>query len=354
MLIVHTPVRVSFAGGGTDLPSYYEKYGGMVLSTSIDKYFYTVLTERNDRQTQVISSDLRAVESCERIEKMEFQGNDLEIPFAVLKHLKCDVSVNLFLASEVPPGTGLGSSAAVCVNILKTLSVFLGRELSEEDLAESAFHIARNILKRPVGKQDEYAVAIGGLNVVRFEARGVTVEPLALSTDSLVDLEQNLMLFFTGSARDSSEILAEQDLSVRRSQDDVVGALTALKDLVLPMRDALDTGDFGTFGKLLGEGWRIKKQLSSRISNPRINQIYDAALARGALGGKIAGAGGGGFLLLYCEKEKQDAVRATMREFGLKEMRFRFDMAGTKVVYNDPFYDSDTHGGMRWVFMASS
>ena len=354
MLIVHTPVRVSFAGGGTDLPSYYERYGGMVLSTSIDKYFYTVLTERDDGQTQVISSDLRTVESCERIEKMEFQGSDLEIPFAVLKHLKCDAGVNLFLASEVPPGTGLGSSAAVCVNLLKTLSVFLERELSEQDLAETAFHIAKDILRKPVGKQDEYAVAIGGLNVVHFQASGVTVEPLALSADSLVDLEQNLMLFFTGSARDSSEILAEQDRSVRTSQEDVVGALTALKELVLPMREALDTSDLGRFGKLLDESWKIKKKVSSRISNPRINQIYDAALARGALGGKVTGAGGGGFLLLYCEKQIQDAVRVAMREFGLKEMKFRFDLAGTKVVYNNPFYDSDAHGGIRWVFMPSS
>jgi len=354
MLIVRTPVRVSFAGGGTDLPSYYEKYGGIVLSTSIDKYFYTVLTERDDGQTQVISSDLRTVESCERIEKMEFQGSDLEIPFAVLKHLKCDAGVNLFLASEVPPGTGLGSSAAVCVNLLKTLSVFLERELSEQDLAETAFHIAKDVLRKPVGKQDEYAVAIGGLNVVHFQASGVTVEPLALSADSLVDLEQNLMLFFTGSARDSSEILAEQDRSVRSSQEDVVGALTALKELVLPMREALDTSDLGRFGKLLDESWKIKKKVSSRISNPRINQIYDAALARGALGGKVTGAGGGGFLLLYCEKQKQDSVRAAMREFGLKEMKFRFDLAGTKVVYNNPFYDSDAHGGIRWVFMPSS
>jgi D-glycero-alpha-D-manno-heptose-7-phosphate kinase len=354
MLIVRTPVRVSFAGGGTDLPSYYEKYGGMVLSTSIDKYFYTVLTERDDGQTQVISSDLRTVESCERIEKMEFQGSDLEIPFAVLKHLKCDAGVNLFLASEVPPGTGLGSSAAVCVNLLKTLSVFLERDLSEQDLAETAFHIAKDMLRKPVGKQDEYAVAIGGLNLVHFQASGVTVEPLALSADSLVDLEQNLMLFFTGSARDSSEILAEQDRSVRTSQEDVVGALTALKELVLPMREALDTSDLGRFGKLLDESWKIKKKVSSRISNPRINQIYDAALARGALGGKVTGAGGGGFLLLYCEKQKQDSVRAAMREFGLKEMKFRFDLAGTKVVYNNPFYDSDAHGGIRWVFMPSS
>jgi D-glycero-alpha-D-manno-heptose-7-phosphate kinase len=353
MLIVRTPVRVSFAGGGTDLPSYYERYGGMVLSTSIDKYFYTVLTERDDGMTQVISSDLRTVESCERIEKMEFQGSDLEIPFAVLKHLKCDTGVNLFLASEVPPGTGLGSSAAVCVNLLKTLSVFLEHELSDQDLAETAFHVATHILRKPVGKQDEYAVAIGGLNVVHFEASGVTVEPLGLSADSLVDLEQNLMLFFTGSARDSSEILAEQDRSVRRSRDDVVGALTALKQLVVPMREALGSSDLGTFGRLLHESWMIKKKVSDRISNSRIDRIYDAALARGALGGKITGAGGGGFLLLYCEKQKQEAVRAAMAEFGLKEMRFHFDLAGTKVVYNDPFYDSDTHGGVRWVFVAS-
>jgi D-glycero-alpha-D-manno-heptose-7-phosphate kinase len=353
MLIVRTPVRVSFAGGGTDLPSYYEKHGGLVLSTSIDKYFYTVLTERDDGLTQVISSDLRTVQSCEKIEKMEFQGSDLEIPFAVLKHLRCDTGVNLFLASEVPPGTGLGSSAAVCVNLLKTLSVFLERELSEQDLAETAFHIAKDILRKPVGKQDEYAVAVGGLNVIQFEPSGVTVEPLALSADSLVDLEQNLMLFFTGSARDSSEILAEQDRSIRSSQHDTVGALTALKELVLPMREALDTSDLDAFGRLLGEGWKIKKRVSGRVSNPRIDQIYDAALAGGALGGKITGAGGGGFLLLYCERQKQDAVRAAMQGFGLKEMKFHFDLAGTKVVYNDPFYDSDTHGGVRWVFMAS-
>jgi D-glycero-alpha-D-manno-heptose-7-phosphate kinase len=232
--------------------------------------------------------------------------------------------------------------------------VFLERELSEQDLAETAFHIAKDILRKPVGKQDEYAVAIGGLNVVHFQASGVTVEPLALSADSLVDLEQNLMLFFTGSARDSSEILAEQNHSISSSQEDVVGALTALKELVLPMREALDTSDLGRFGRLLDESWKIKKKVSSRISNPRINQIYDAALARGALGGKITGAGGGGFLLLYCEKQKQGAVRAAMREFGLKEMKFHFDLAGTKVVYNNPFYDSDGHGGIRWVFMASS
>jgi D-glycero-alpha-D-manno-heptose-7-phosphate kinase len=354
MLIVRTPVRISFAGGGTDIPSYYEKHAGMVLSASIDKYFYTVLTEREDGQTQIISSDFKALETCEQIEKMEFQGTDLEIPFAVLKHLRCDAGVNLFLASEVPPGTGLGSSAAACVNILKILSVFLGRDLSEEELAETAFHIGRNILKKPVGKQDEYAVALGRLNVLRFETQGVEVEPVRLPEELLMDFEQNLMLFFTGSSRNSSEILAGQDQAIQQGERKVVDALSALKELVPPMRGALLAGNLDTFGKLLDEGWTIKKRVSSKISTPLIDEIYQVAKSRGALGGKITGAGGGGFLLLYCEREKQADVRAGMKEFGMKEMTFHFDMSGTAVVYNDPFFDSDTRGGMRWVFSPTS
>ncbi|HEV2178169.1 MAG TPA: GHMP kinase [Terriglobia bacterium] len=349
MLIVRTPVRISFAGGGTDLPSYYEKHGGMVLSTSIDKYVYTVLTERDDGRIQIISSDLRTLETCDQISRMELQGTDLEIPFAVLKHFKADVGVNLFLASEVPPGTGLGSSAAVCVNLLKTLSAYLGRELSERELAENAFHVARNILRRPVGKQDEYASAFGALNVMKFTAEGTEVEPLRLSSELILDLEQSLMLFFTGSARNSSEILAAQEQSIRSREADTVEALTDLKNLVPEMREALASGSVEVFGRLLDESWRIKKQVSSGISNPTIDRMYEIARSRGALGGKITGAGGGGFLLLFCERERQDDVRSGLREFGLKEMRFHLDFGGTKVVYNDPFFDSDGHGGMRWV-----
>jgi D-glycero-alpha-D-manno-heptose-7-phosphate kinase len=350
MLIVRTPVRISLAGGGTDFPSYYEEHGGMVLSTSIDKYFYTVLTEREDRQTQIISSDLKTLETCEQIEKMEFQGSDLEIPFAVLKHLRCDVGVNLFLASEVPPGTGLGSSAAVCVNILKTLSVFLGHDLSDQDLAETAFHIARNILRKPVGKQDEYAVALGGLNVFEFHAQGVDIHPLRLPEDLLIDLEQNLMLFFTGSARNSSEILRGQDQAIQQREHVVVESLRKLKELVPAMRDALLRADLDAFAALLDEGWMLKKRISPKISNARIDQIYQVAKDRGALGGKIAGAGGGGFLLLYSEREKQARVREGLAEFGLKEMTFHFDSGGARVIYDDPFFHSDSRRGMRWTF----
>jgi len=353
MLIVRTPVRISFAGGGTDLPAYYERYGGMVLSTAIDKYFYTVLTERDDTQTQIISADLKTLETCEQIEDMEFQGTELEIPFAVLKFLRCNLGVNLFLASEVPPGTGLGSSAAVCVNILKTLSVFLGRELHDKELAETAFQIARNILKRPVGKQDEYAAAIGGLNLFKFHAHGVEVWPLHLPQELLMDLEQNLMLFFLGSSRDSAEILTEQDQSIRETSCPAVDALSALKELVPKMRHALLSTDLDAFGKLLDESWRLKKRVSNKISNPEIDRIYAAALERGALGGKIAGAGGGGFLLLFCGRERQEHVRQVMREFGLKEMRFHLDLQGTRIVYNDPFFDSGTRGGRGWAFVHS-
>lgn len=321
----------------------------MVLSTSIDKYVYTVLTEREDGRVQIISSDLRTLETCDEIEKMEFHGSDLEIPFAVVRHFRQNAAVNLFLASEVPPGTGLGSSAAVCVNVLRTLSTYLGIELSERELAEQAFHIARYTLRKPVGKQDEYAAAVGGLNVFRFTAEGTEIEPLRLSNESTIDLEQSLMLFFTGSAHDSSEILAGQDQSIRARDAGVVNALTRLKELVPQMREALLSGSLDTFGQLLDESWRLKKNTSSRISNSAIDQVYERALQRGALGGKIAGAGGGGFLLLFCEHDKQEAVRAGIREFGLKEMRFHMDFGGTTVVYNDPFFDSDSHGGIRWV-----
>lgn len=350
MLIVRTPVRISFAGGGTDFPAYYEKHGGLVLSTSIDKYVYTVLTERDDQQTQIISSDLKTLESCEQIEKMQFQGVDLEIPFAVLKHLRCDVGVNLFMASEVPPGTGLGSSAAVCVNLLKTLRVYLGLDDQNLPLAEEAFHIAREMLHWPVGKQDEYGVAVGGIKTVQFESTGVHVEPLRLSPDMLMDLEQNLLLFFTGSSRDSSAILGGQDRSVQQREGAVLDALGELKELVPRMRKDLLDGNFESFGNLLHEGWIIKKRISSKISNPRIDQIYEIARQCGATGGKITGAGGGGFLLLYCERERQAAVRTGLSDFGLKEMRFHFDLGGSRVVYNDPFFDSSGHGGMRWAF----
>src|SRR5215470_11750685 len=203
MLIVRSPVRISFAGGGTDLPGYYGRFGGAVLSTSINKYFYTILQKRADGKIQVISSDLRAMETWQDISRMDIKCSDLAIPLAAIKQFGSSISVDLFLASEISAGTGLGSSASVCVGVLKTLATYLDLPLSKYDLAERAFHIARSVLAKPVGKQDEYAAAFGGLNFITFNRDGSAwVEPLGLPTADLRELEGKLMLFFTGVSHD--------------------------------------------------------------------------------------------------------------------------------------------------------
>src|SRR5208337_1772266 len=326
-------------------------FGGAVLSSAINKYFYTVLGKRRDGRVQVISSDLRVFETWHDIATMDLRGSGLEIPLAVLKDLACEVSVDLFLSSEIPPGTGLGSSASVCVNILKTLTTYVNRPLSRYDLAERAFHIARNILGRHVGRQDEFAAAFGGLNFITFGRDGLTeVQPVDLDSELLRELQSNLMLFFTGSAHHSWTILQEQEKSTGSQTRPAVDALHEVRALADRMLAALRSGDLDSFGSLLDEGWQAKKRISGKISNPRIDHLYDLARRHGALGGKIAGAGGGGFLLLYCELEQQQAVRSVLHAEGIQEMAFAFDNNGAQVIVNDPFIDGDERAGSRWIF----
>ena len=351
MLIVRSPVRISFGGGGTDIPSYYEQFDGAVLSAAINKYFYTVLQKRDDGKIQIISADLRTMETWQNIERMEVCGNALEIPLAVLKDFGCEVSLNLFLASEIPPGTGLGSSASVCVNLIKVLAAYHQLSLSKYDLAERAFHIARNILGRPVGKQDEYASAFGGLNFISFFRDGKThVEPVRLAPELARELQSSLMLFFTGQSHHSWTILKEQEESTRKSDGRQVEYLHEIRKLAEPMKEALLAGELNRFGLLLHDGWEIKKELSSKISNEHINEMYGAALRNGATGGKITGAGGGGFLLLFCLPSRQQNVRQALASMGAQEMGFEFDFHGAEVVANDPFIDGDENGGTRWTF----
>ena len=351
MLIVRSPVRISFAGGGTDLPAYYERFGGAVLSTTVNKYFYTILCQRNDRRVQVISSDLRLFETWRDIAGMNVRGSNFEIPLAALKDIACDVSVDLFLSAEIPPGTGLGSSASVCVNILKTLSTYVHRPLSKYDLAERAFHIARDVLGHHVGRQDEFAVAFGGLNLITFGTDGLTtVDPVDLDPHLLGSLQSNLMLFFTGSAHHSWTILQEQEKSAANQTGSAVDALHEVRAIVDRMLAALRSGNLDSFGCLLDEGWQAKKRISRTISNSKIDHLYQLARQAGALGGKITGAGGGGFLLLYCEPECQGAVRSALQAEGVQEMTFTFDNNGAQVIVNDPFIDGDERTGTRWIF----
>jgi D-glycero-alpha-D-manno-heptose-7-phosphate kinase len=354
VLIVRSPVRISFGGGGTDLPAYYEQFGGAVLSAAINKYFYTILGKRSDRRVQIISSDLRVFEEWQDLSNLQLRGNPLEIPLAVLKEVDCKVAVYLFLASEIPPGTGLGSSASVCVNVLKTLTTYLHRPLSKYDLAERAFYLARDVLGRNIGKQDEYAAAFGGINYFTFESGGqVTVEPLNNNPAILRELEGHLLLFFTGSAHNSWIILKEQEASTRQGSGAAVDALHEVKSLAAEMKNALLREDLRHLGELLHLGWMAKRRVSEKISDARIDALYDLAREQGALGGKITGAGGGGFLLLYCEPHFQQSVRDALRAQGLQEMTFAFDTQGAHTVVNDPFIDGDERGGSRWVFLST-
>jgi len=355
MLIGRSPVRISFGGGGTDLPSYYEQFGGAVLSTAINKYFYTILGNRSDGRIQVISSDLRLFGNWSDLAALPAHDSGLEIPLAVLKDLGADLAADLFLASEIPPGTGLGSSASVCVNLLKVLTTYLRCPLSKHDLAERAFNITRLGLGRYVGKQDEYAAAFGGLNYIRFSRDGTTqVEPLQLDPGVLSALQSNLLLFFTGAAHHSWDILADQEKSTRLADSPAVEALHQVKEAAVLMKESLLCGDLEHFGHLLDDAWQSKKRISQRISSPRIDHLYEVARAHGVLGGKITGAGGGGFLLLYAEPACQDAVRSAMQAEAVQEMAFAFDGQGAQVIVNVPFIDHDEHAGTRWTFLPLS
>jgi D-glycero-alpha-D-manno-heptose-7-phosphate kinase len=303
VLIARTPGRVSFGGGGTDLPAYYERYGGAVLSAAINKYFYTVVSARSDGKTQIISSDLRVCEGWKEISRMSAAENSaLEIPVTVLKELGCDGGVDIFLSSEIPPGSGLGCSASMCVNVLQAISCHMRLALAKGDLAARAFHVTANLLGKPVGKQDEFAAAYGGLNFISFHHDGSTVvEPIHLRPETMAALQRKLMLFFTGTTRDSWLILKEQEVSSRDRQGTVVESLHHIRELAYAMRKTLEADDLPEFGRLLHQGWEWKKKISVKISNDAINRMYDIAVRHGAVGGKITGAGGGGFMLLYCD-----------------------------------------------------
>jgi len=351
MIIARTPVRVSFGGGGTDLPSFYLQYGGEVLSTSINKYFYTVITGRDDRMVQLISSDFRVLEYYDQLDKVQPEEEELGIPLAAIKHLSPQVGMNLFLASEIPSGTGLGSSACVCVNILRAVSAYVERNLTKHELAEMAFNVAADSLGLPVGKQDEYASAFGGLNHIRFGKDGVDLAPVNVDEDIVRALEERLLLFFMGSSRQSTGILSEQNHAIRQGDAKVIEALQGVRSLVPLMMEALLGGELDEFGALLHQAWAHKKRFSQQVSNPFIDQVYELARRNGALGGKVTGAGGGGFLLLYVPPDSQEAVKQALASKGLKEMQFGFDFHGARIVYDDPFFDSGQHGELLWKFV---
>lgn len=330
MIISKAPVRLSFGGGGTDLPAYYERHGGAVLSVTIDKYFYTIIEPTNGGPVEIVSSDYQLHQRISDMAKANLT-DALKIPKAVLRHYGIGNAIYMALKGDVPTGSGLGLSGAVTVSIVQAVATFKGLAHDKAALAAVASQIEIGALGRPIGMQDQYAAAHGGLNFMTFDRDGVTVSPVSLPDGLLGRLERRLLLFHTGASRDSASILAGQKKSTEANDAGVIAALGGLKDQAYRMRDVLAAGDLDGFGRLLDDGWNFKKSLAKNISNPAIDRYYAAARATGALGGKIAGAGGGGFLLLYCPIEDQEAVIERMTEMGLERLPFCFETGGAQL-----------------------
>lgn len=333
MLITRAPVRISFAGGGTDLPAYYQRHGGAVISTTIDKYFYVFLNVSGDESLQIRSSDYRTFYQHDAETPLLFDG-DLSLPRAILSHFGLARGITMFLASEVPPGTGLGSSSTVAVAIIKAVTTARGLLLSKQQIAELACQIEIEKLREPIGKQDQYAAAFGDLNLIQFRGDGVAVEPIKIASETRRALEKNILLFFTGATRQASTILSEQKQSSEQNDPRVLDALHAVKAMAFQAKECLERGNLAQFGQLLDRGWQNKKQFAAGISNPLIDECYDLARRKGALGGKVTGAGGGGFLMLYCEPPCQSALTQALEDKGLKRMDFRFESEGARVLLN--------------------
>lgn len=333
MLIARAPVRVSFFGGGTDLPAYYLQHGGAVLSTTIDKYVYVIVSVNRDHGLQITSSDYNTFYRHPAGEPLLWDG-DLSLPRAVLHHLGIEHGLTVFLASEVPPGTGLGSSGSVTVALVKVIAAACALRLSPRQIAAMACDIEIGKLGKPIGVQDQYAAAFGGLNWMTFSADGVTVAPVAVARPTLERLQTNLLLAFIGTARDSATILSEQSRSSRAGEPEVIAALRGVQELAQEGRTCLERGELDRFGMLLDLAWQHKRHFARGITNERIEHAYELARRHGALGGKIAGAGGGGFLMLYCDDGAAAQVQAALAKEGLPCMDYSFESDGARVIFN--------------------
>ena len=328
MIITKTPFRVSFCGGGSDMANFYEKYGGCVLSTSINKYCYiSIHPYFNEKQTLLKYSENELVDEIDQIKHSIFRQ--------VLKDMHIH-GVEITSTADIPGGTGLGSSSTFTVGLLNTLSCYKGKFVSKDKLARLACEVEIEKLGNPIGKQDQYGAALGGLNFIKFNQDGsVSHEPILMEGKTYKKLQKNLLMFYTGTTRSANTILAEQTKNI--TSEDKAKNLLKMCGLAKDMKVALENNDISSFGKILDEGWQLKKELASGIANPAIDESYKIAMKNGALGGKLLGAGGGGFLLFYCEEEKQEQLKKAL---GLRELDFTFERDGTSVIYiGDKYWD---------------
>ena len=327
MIIARSPLRVSLGGGGTDLPSYYREHEGFLLAAAIDKYVFVTVMRPFTRGVFLKYSNLEHVEQILEIkhpiirEVLIMEG--LEVP-----------QVEISTLADIPSGTGLGSSGSFTTALIKAVYAHRRKLILPQDLAELACHVEIDRLQEPIGKQDQYIAAYGGLTCFTFHKDNrVTAKPLKTSQETLHDLEDHLLLFFTGFSRSAGGILKDQKVRTQKNDNEMLKNLHYVKELGLRSRDALEAGDCEKFGQIMHEHWEHKKKRSGGMSNPKIDEWYELGMRNGAVGGKLVGAGGGGFLMFYAVDRQK--LRLAMVRAGLEEVRFRFDFEGTKIVLND-------------------
>ncbi len=324
MIISRSPLRISLGGGGTDLPSYYENNEGFVLAAAIDKYVYVSV---NRPFEELIKVKYSRIEACNTVGEVEHP-----IVREVLRAFELNTpQIEISSMADIPSGTGLGSSGSFTTSLIKALSVHYRRNLTNLDIAKLACKIEMEILGEPVGKQDQYISAIGGITEFKFLPNGIVENsPLNLSMETIFQLEDNLLLFFTGISRSASSILADQVKRSSGNEAEMIDNLHFVKELGHRSKKVLLEGDTEGLGRIMHEHWLHKIKRSHGMSNPQINNAYEIGLANGAIGGKLVGAGGGGFLLFYANDKSK--LRGAMAKIGLEEVRFKFDLEGAKVI----------------------
>ena len=324
MIITRSPLRITLGGGGTDLHSYYKDHEGFLVSAAIDKYVYVNVMRPFTEGIYLKYSQLEHVEQVADVKHPIIREALQMLGFKTPQ-------VEITTLADIPAGTGLGSSASFTTALLKALYTHRRRHLHQEELAELACHIEIDRLGEPIGKQDQYIAALGGVTCFTFHSDDkVTAEPLGISMKTMFDLEDNLLLFFTGFSRSASAILKDQKVKSEQNDADMLNNLHYVKDLGYRSRNALVDGRTGLFGELMHEHWEHKKRRSDGMSNPKIDEWYELGIRNGAVGGKLVGAGGGGFLMFIAHDRNK--LRGAMTHAGLEEVRFKFDFEGTKVV----------------------
>ena len=327
MIISRAPARITLGGGGTDLESYYSKYGGFLIAAAINKYVFITVNERFYDSIRLSYSQTEIVDNVNQIKHRIFRE--------ALKFLGISHGIELVSIADVPANCGLGTSSSFTVSLLNALHAYKKEFVTQQQLAEEACHIEIDILGEPIGKQDQYMAAFGGITCLTFGKNGeVIVEPLQISYEALDQLENNILLFHTGIERSASEILSEQDERSKKDDPAVLSNLHQIKEIGLETKRALAKGDVDRFGELLHVHWETKKRRSQKMTDPFIDECYEVARKNGALGGKIVGAGGGGFFMFYSNNSNKPRLYQAMKRLKLKPMKFRLEPEGAKILVN--------------------